>query len=657
MTDGRLLLPATSAWIGAVVVTVALRAVPDLAARHDAAGQVFLTVLVLSAIVGLASWRRRVRLAVVVGVGGLLVGLASAAVHVDALAAPPLTDWVSARATATVVGVVVSEPMVKTGSAAAGWATAPRREVRMATSEVAARGGAARMDLPLLVRVTGAGPVPPPGSVVRVIGRLSPPPPGLDVAAVLSTDAIGAHLTVIRDPGWVDRAAQSMRVGLRRSLAGAPIAAGSLVAGLAIGDESGQPADLRQQMQASGLSHLTAVSGGNVAIVVVSVIALAAALRLALVVRVVAALVALAFFVVLVGPAPSVVRAAVMGGLALIGLLTGGRRAGPSVLAATVLILVVLAPALTASWGFALSAGATAGVVMLAPVISQRLAAWSPTARWPPGLRAALGVTGAAQIATLPILVSMGASVGWVSLPANLLAMPVVAPITVLGLLSAMSAPLSPPASGLLAHLASWPAGWIAWVAGTASAAPGARLPLPAGVSGLLLLGGLAAAVWALRRALHWMYPEGMPRLVSAAIVGVTIIGIGGWTVFPPDRRGWPPAGWLMIMCDVGQGDGLLVRSGEGSAVVVDAGPDPDRMAACLDDAAIRVVPAVVLTHFHADHVGGLAGVFRGRSVGAVLDNPVRDPPTEAAAVDSLLADEGLSAIAISSGTSGACPT
>jgi competence protein ComEC len=650
VTDGRLLLPASAAWAAATVVTVALRAIPGLASRHDAAGLVVAVVLVLSLVLALLAWSRRVPWAAIVVAAGLLIGLGSAAVHAAALAAPAVTDWISARATATVVGVITTEPIVRSGSPTAAWYSAPRREVRMATSAVAARGGMVAVDLPMLMRLTGSGTVPPPGTLVRVVGRLSPPPPGVDVAAVLATDGTGDHLTVIRGPGWVDRMAQSMRVGLRTSLAGAAPEAGSLVAGLAIGDESGQPLELQQQMQASGLSHLTAVSGGNVAIVVVSVVALAAALRLGLVARVVAAMLALAFFVILVGPAPSVVRAAVMGGLALIGLLTGGRRAGPSVLAAAVLILVVLAPALTASWGFALSAGATAGVVMLAPVIADRLAWWPPTARWPPGLRAALGVTGAAQIATLPILVSMGASVGWVSLPANLLAMPVVAPITVLGLLSAMSAPMSPALGGVLAHLAVWPAGWIAWVARTASSAPGARLPLPAGVSGLMLLGGIAVAGWGIRAALRRLYPRGIPRLVSAGLVGVAVISVTGWTFFPPDRRGWPPEGWLMIMCDVGQGDGLLVRSGEHAAMVVDAGPDPDRMAACLDDAAIREVPAVVLTHFHADHVGGLAGVFRGRSVGAVFDNPVRDPPGEAASVDYLLADEGIDPIAISSG-------
>jgi competence protein ComEC len=105
-----------------------------------------------------------------------------------------------------------------------------------------------------------------------------------------------------------------------------------------------------------------------------------------------------------------------------------------------------------------------------------------------------------------------------------------------------------------------------------------------------------------------------------------------------------------MIMCDVGEGDALLIRAGEGAAVLIDTGPDPDAVDACLSDAGIATVPAVVLTHFHADHVGGLSGVLRHRAVGEVLLNPIRDPVEEAEATDRLLATAGIVSGLISAG-------
>ena len=85
----------------------------------------------------------------------------------------------------------------------------------------------------------------------------------------------------------------------------------------------------------------------------------------------------------------------------------------------------------------------------------------------------------------------------------------------------------------------------------------------------------------------------------------------------PLPTPGWPPRGWVLVACDVGQGDGLVLDAGDGAAVVVDTGPDPTLVDGCLRRLGVRRVPLVVLTHFHADHVGGLAGVLRGRRVGA----------------------------------------
>jgi competence protein ComEC len=148
------------------------------------------------------------------------------------------------------------------------------------------------------------------------------------------------------------------------------------------------------------------------------------------------------------------------------------------------------------------------------------------------------------------------------------------------------------------------------------------------------------------------LLPGGPTRAVRRAAGAVLVTILATLVAMPPDRRGWPPPGWFLIMCDVGQGDALLVRTGPGAALVIDAGPDPAAVDGCLDAAGVAAVPAVILTHFHADHVRGLSGVLRGRSVGAVLTSPVLEPEGEAALVSEVLSAAGLRAQAITAGDS-----
>jgi competence protein ComEC len=581
--------------------------------------------------------------AVALAAAFLALGALGAAARTAAWTAEPLGGWVDERAVAVVRGAVTGEPTLRVArSGPARWL-----ELRLLTDDVAARGGHLALRVPIVVRLAADTRAPPPGTRIEVTGRLGPAYGAVASAAALTVG--GSGWTLVDEPGPLDRLLQAMRSGLRAALAAQPPDAGALVAGLAVGDDSTQPPALTEAMRASGLAHLTAVSGGNVAIVLGAVLLVAVALRLPLVIRVVAALVALGGFVLLVGPEPSVLRASVMGAVVVAALLVGGRRGGPSVLATGVLILVVVEPSLALSWAFALSAGATAGLILLAPRILARSAHWPATRRWPVALRQATAITLAAQLATLPILVAMGGAAGWVAVPANLAAMPAVPPVTILGLLAAVLAPALPGLAALAAQIAAWPAGWIAMVAHAAAGLPAPGLPLPSGWPGLVVLAGLAATLAGLRAGWRRLPATMLPRArVVAAVVSVTAVVVG--TALPPDRRGWPPAGWIAVMCDVGQGDALLLRAAERSAVVVDAGPDPDLVDGCLADAGIDTVPALVLTHFHADHVRGVAGVLRSRAVAQVLVSPVREPAEEADAVDAVLAAAGLRAQPVTAG-------
>lgn len=221
-------------------------------------------------------------------------------------------------------------------------------------------------------------------------------------------------------------------------------------------------------------------------------------------------------------------------------------------------------------------------------------------------------------------MVLLASRVSLVAIPCNLLAEFAVAPATVLGFAVLALAPVAMPGAELLARVAGWPAGWIASVARTGAALPGAEADWPDGRPGALLLAALTGllVLSARRIGRHpWLCSAAALLLVLAVLRPVPLTRV---------LTGWPPPGWAFAMCDVGQGDSLVLAAGPGTGVVVDAGPDPRLVDRCLRDLAITRIPLLLLTHFHADHVRGLTGVLRGRTVGVIqttsLDEPRNSP-------------------------------
>lgn len=328
-------------------------------------------------------------------------------------------------------------------------------------------------------------------------------------------------------------------------------------------------------------------------------------------------------FIVVCRPEPSVLRAAACGLITLLAIGTGRRRSLIPALAAAVVLLVLYDPWLARSYGFLLSVLATGALLTLAPRWSVALRA----RRVPGRLAEVLAAAAAAQAVCAPVVVVLASRVSLVAVPCNLLAEFAVAPATVLGFAALAVAPVAPPAAELLAVIASWPVGWIATVARTGADLPGAEAQWPGGWSGAALLAGLtvSAVLLAPRLARRpWICAAAGLLLVLAVLRPVPLTRI---------MTGWPPPGWAFALCDVGQGDAMVLMAGEGAGVVVDAGPDPRAVDRCLRDLAVTRVPLVVLTHFHADHVRGLPGVLRGRAVGAIQTTSLEEPPEQAAFV------------------------
>ena len=505
----------------------------------------------------------------------------------------------------------------------------PTLDVRAHAQALSSAAGTWDLGAPVTIRMSPAN-APPIGARVSVSGSLREGDPLRGIAAVIDAERV----TVLSPPGPLGSLANTVRGSLRASLDGAPAPAAALVEGLAVGDETAQPPELAEQMRVAGLSHLTAVSGGNTSIVVGAVLLVATLAGLGLIARIAAAGVALGAFVVIVGPQPSVLRASVMAIVALLAVITGTRRAGVHALAFTVVVLVVASPPLASSWGFALSVAATGGLILLAAPIVSRWGQGRPARQV---AVAALALTIGAQVATLPLIAAFGDGLSLVSLPANLLAAPAVAPVTVLGLLAAVTGTFAPPIAAILARCAEPFAAWIAWVAQTTSAWPAATLPWPGGLAGAALAGLVALVlVYTIRRHRGRHERTGRPRTVVFGAVLLAAIAVLALRL--PERAGWPPPDWLALACDVGQGDALVLRGDSGGSVVVDTGPDPQAIDRCLGDAGVTRVDLLVLTHHHADHVDGVPGVLEDRVVAAALISPLREPLEQATKVEQWLA-------------------
>ena len=334
-----------------------------------------------------------------------------------------------------------------------------------------------------------------------------------------------------------------------------------------------------RHFRTAGLTHLVAVSGANLAIVTGFVLLLGRAVGLRGRTRIAVAALAMLGFVVLARPQPSVLRAAVMGGVALAALASGRRRRSLAALSATVVVLVLVDPWLARSFGFVLSVLATGALVTLAPGWVRRWRA----AGLPSVAAHALAVPLAAQLVCGPVVVLLSEQVSLVAVPANILVAPAVAPATVLGVLATLASAVHPAVAVALAWLAGAFVWWIVRVATWSAALPSAAVGWPGSAGGAVVLAvaTVAGVLLAPRLARH--------RLVAASVA----VAVAALVVVPARSPGWPPPDWVLAVCDVGQGDALALSAGPGTAVVVDAGPDAVAVDRCLRRLGVDRVPLV----------------------------------------------------------------
>jgi competence protein ComEC len=541
----------------------------------------------------------------------------TAALRVEGTRAGPVPELASQRSSVTLRLRITSDPVRLQGSYGSGV------RLRATVLEVRRNGLAARVRSPVLVLADAEWADVRLGSELDVAGRLAPTVDG-DLSALVT--ARGAP-QVVKDPGPLWRLAAVVRGGVRNAVADRGPPQRDLVPALVDGDDAGLPEQVQADFRVAGLTHLLAVSGTNLTLVVGFLLVIGKACGVRGRWLLVLGAVGIASFVLIARTEPSVVRAAAMGSVALLGFGSNGRDRGPRALGLAVLGLLLIDPWLAVTVGFALSVLATAGILFLAPVWTAALSRWLP-----PWLAAAIAVPAAAQLACTPVVAAISGQVSLVAVLANLLAGPLVAPATVAGVV------------GGLLELVWHPLGVaVGWVAAECAALiitiarHSAALATPAigWGTGPLALGVLTLLCVAVAVGSGRLLARRTPSVVLS--LGLTVI-----MLVPPPTPGWPPVGWVFAACSIGQGDGLVLNAGDHAGIVVDAGPDPALMDRCLDRLEIRRVPLVVLTHFHADHVDGLAGVYDGRPVDEVDVSSLAEPSDRVEAVQRITGGRAL---------------
>ncbi len=319
-------------------------------------------------------------------------------------------------------------------------------------------------------------------------------PTGSDVAAVV---VVHRNPVVIRGPNRLQRWAGRIRAGLRQAAHGLPAPERGLLPGIVVGDTSLMRDRDTADFRAAGLTHLTAVSGANVAVVVAAVFGLLRWTPLGIRMRALTSGGMLVAFIVVARPTPSVLRAGAMGLLTLTAIALGRPRSVLPALLATATALALFLPALATRPGFVMSVLATLALLVLAPgwaaILRERLP--PQLSRFAPLLAVPL----AAQVVCAPVIASISGAVSLVAVPANLLALPAVPVATVIGLAAAIASLLSPGAASALCAAAGVPCRWLITVAHTAAHLPLATITAPSGAWGMgsvaIVTAGLAVAV------------------------------------------------------------------------------------------------------------------------------------------------------------------
>ncbi len=462
------------------------------------------------------------------------------------------------------------------------------------------------------------GRSPPQGAILELIGRLKRPrgpSDGFDERKWLRRHGVhvvvrGERWRVVGHRGGLGGYADSVRAWLARSIApGLRGERRAVLAGVVLGEDEGLSEELRARFRASGLYHLLAVSGQNVAFIAGGVLLLAWLLGLPRWLGELGALAGIGSYVLAVGAQPSVIRAGIAGALTSLAWLTSRQRDRWHFLLLGALVLLAWSPYNLLDPGFQLSFAAVAAIFVAVPRFERALEGYP----LPRAIADVAGVSLACGAATAPVLWLQFGAVPVYTVLSNMLAASVVAPLLGLAFAAAAVSSFAPGFAGMLGWASGWLAAYLAACARLIGGLPFATVRSGAGIAALVTAIAFAALAVRLR--------GGRRRLLLATAL-VLAIGLGAWRLWPRPLPP-PPQGLRISFLDVGQGDAALLEV-PGGAVLVDEGPPEADVAGQLRRLGVRRLAAVVLTHPQRDHVGGAARVLAKLPAELVLDPGIR---------------------------------
>ncbi len=600
MGSWRLAYVAGAFWLG---ILLADRVAPSAQwAAASAVGGVVMLGLCAGARSPGRGPARRAAVAAAILTGFLSLGLADGLVRAIHLSASPL-HRLTGRSV-EVRGALAGDP----APGSLGW-TAPLN-VELLQPDTPGWPRDLRVHDP--VWMEGRGPPPRLRAGDRVqVGGLLESPPG-DFGRYLTHRGFAASLaaSTVRylgpPSGPVVRAAEGLRSAFRGSLQRVfPPKEAGLMMGLTLGDTSRLDPGVEEDFKATGLTHLLAVSGENLAMFLAPLLGLAMWLGAGSRARLAVGLAGVAFFALLTRAEPSVLRASAMALLTMLGIFLGRPRSVGAILGGSVLALLATNPTLVYAVGFQLSVAATAGMALLGTPIADRLRIL------PRGLALAAGTTIAAQGGVSPVLLYYFGWVPTVTIGANVLAYPAIGPGMLLGLLAAATGLAWRGLGVLVARLALIPLRYLEALAHRLAKAP---LPTITTTTGRIvpMLIGLALVA-----ALGWWFAR--PRRVPARVT-LALVLLAPVLVWSRAFAAGAPGALTVIFFDVGQGDSALIRSPAGAQILIDGGPDATEVATKLASLGVHRLDLMVATHPHADHVAGLPVVLSRVPVGLVVD-------------------------------------
>ena len=505
------------------------------------------------------------------------------------------------------------------------------------------------------------------GQRLAVSGRLETPAilDSFDYREYLASQGIAstmrsAEIQVLPGTGgnWIGRALSQARTLLRRRIERIlPHPEAGLLQGILLGLDHTLPEELAEAFRAAGLTHIIVISGYNISILLQAWFVAGSRLlhRWA---SLAVGLVVVAIFVLLVGPTPPVLRAAIMSAMCVLAQLAGRRDWPLASLALSALLMMAINPLLVHSVSFQLSIAATLALIVLQP----RLAAsvdrllQSANSDAHPSLSRVVGevvlTTCAAQIFTLPIIWAHFGRVSLLALLANMLVLPLQPFILIPGAVVVLLSIPAPGLGTLLAYALWLPLRWTILVARWIAAVPWASAALPElpAAGAWLLYGLIMLLVWRLpaRGADSERSPSTDQRRLIPMVGIATCVALLWLAVLSlPDGR------LHVYALDIGQGDAILLRTPQGHAVLIDGGPDPVLLAARLGEVLPfwqRDIDLVLVTHADTDHIGGLAPMVSRYHIGQVLYAEPMDTNAAGSAWQEAIAGAGIDQVRVGKG-------